>query len=176
MFKKIVLALIAVVAVILIVAATRPGSFRLERTTTIDAKPAKVFALLNDFHQWPAWSPWEHKDPAMKRTYGAKTKGVGAEYAWDGNGQVGKGSMTIAESVPSSRIAVNLNFERPMVAQNLIEFTIKANGKTSEVTWAMSGPVPYIGKVIHLFVSMDKMVGKDFDEGLANLKAAAEKK
>lgn len=174
MFKKILIALVAVVAIILIAASFQPGSFRLERSTTIAAKPAKVYALLVDFHRWPEWSPWEHKDPAMKKTYGGAAKGVGATYAWEGNGQVGKGSMTIAEATPSSRVAIALDFEKPMNAHNQIEFTLKPQGKETELTWAMAGPTPFVGKVIHLFVSMDKMVGKDFDEGLANLKAAAE--
>ena len=170
-----ILAILAViVAAILIFAATRPDSFRVERSTTIKAPPERVFGYINDFHNWPAWSPWEKIDPAMKRTFGATTAGKGATYAWEGNSKVGSGRMEIRESSPPGRILINLDFMKPMEAHNIAEFTLLPKGDTTDVTWAMYGPSPFLSKVMQTFFSMEKMVGGSFAEGLANLKAAAE--
>ena len=158
---------------VLVLAATRPDTFHVQRTASIKAPPEKIFALINDFSRWGAWSPWEKKDPGMKRTFGA-TSGKGATYAWDGNKDVGQGSMEIAESVPPSRIAINLNFVKPFEAHNKVEFTLQPEGDMTTVRWAMQGPTPYFAKIIHLFIDMDRMVGSDFEAGLANLKAIAE--
>lgn len=175
MLKIILIVIVVLIAGILGFAATKPDTFRVERRAAIKAPPEKVYALIADFKQWGAWSPWEKKDPAMKRTFGTTTAGKGAHYAWEGDKNVGQGSMEIIESVPSSRIALKLDFLKPFEAHNTVEFTLAAQGDTTNVTWAMQGPVPYFAKIIHVFINMDSMVGKDFEAGLANLKAAAEK-
>ena len=175
MLKTIALVVVVIIAGILIFAATKPDTFRVERSAAIKAPPEKVFALINDFKRWEAWSPWEKKDPAMKRTYGATTAGQGAHYAWEGNSDVGQGSMDIAESVPPSKIALKLDFIKPFEGHNTVVFTLAPQGDTTNVTWAMQGPARFITKVIQVFCNMDSMVGRDFETGLANLKAAAEK-
>lgn len=175
MFKKIALAAVVLVAAVLLFAATRPDSIRVQRSTSIKAAPEKIFPLIADFHAWSAWSPWEKLDPAMKRTHSGAPSGKGAAYAWDGNNDVGAGRMEIAEVVPPSRITIKLDFSRPMEGHNTAEFTLVPKGDASEVTWAMFGPSPYLSKLIGLFLDMDKMIGKDFEAGLANLKALAEK-
>jgi len=175
MLKTIGLVIVVVVVGILLFATTRPDTFRIERSATIQAPPEKVFALLNDFRNWGEWSPWEKKDPAMKRTFGATTSGQGAHYAWEGNKDVGQGSMTMTESVPPTKLALNLDFVKPFEAHHQVEFTLAKKGDGTRVTWAMHGPVPYVSKILHLFFDIDKMVGGDFEAGLANLKALAEK-
>ena len=175
MFKKILLAVVVVIAAILIFAATKPDIFRVQRAAGIKAPPEKIFAIINDFKRWDAWSPWEKKDPAMKRTFGATTDGKGAVYAWEGNKDVGQGRMEIAESVPPSKVTLKLDFLKPFEAHNIVEFTLVPQGDSTNVTWAMQGPTPYFAKIIHVFMDMDSMVGKDFETGLANLKAIAEK-
>jgi uncharacterized protein YndB with AHSA1/START domain len=173
---KITAIIVAVlIAVVLIFAATKPDTFRVQRAASIKAPPEKVFALINDFKRWDAWSPWEKKDPAMKRTWGAVTSGKGAKYAWEGNKDVGQGSMEIAESVAPSKITLKLDFVKPFEAHNIVVFTLEPKGGTTNVTWVMEGPVPYFAKIIHVFLDMDSMVGKDFEAGLASLKVIAEK-
>ncbi len=173
---KIIGIVIAVAIVgILVFAMTKPDTFRVQRAASIKAPPEKVFALINDFKAWGAWSPWEKKDSAMKRTFGATTAGKGAQYAWDGNKEVGQGSMEITEAVPSSKIALKLDFLKPFEAHNIVEFTLAAQGDTTTVTWVMHGPANFMSKLIQVFMNMDSMVGKDFEVGLANLKTAAEK-
>ena len=175
MLKTLGIIIAVLIAGILIFAATKPDTFRVQRSASIKAPPEKVFALINDLKAWGAWSPWEKKDPAMKRTFGAVTSGKGAQYAWEGNKDVGQGSMEIIESVPSSKLALKLDFMKPMEAHNTVEFTLAAQGDTTNVTWVMHGPANFLSKLIQVFMSMDSMVGKDFEAGLANLKAAAEK-
>jgi uncharacterized protein YndB with AHSA1/START domain len=175
MLKTIAIIIAVLIAGVLIFAATKPDTFRVERSASIKAPPEKIFAILNDFKQWGAWSPWEKKDPAMKRNFGAITAGKGATYGWEGNKEVGTGSMAITESVPSTKLAINLDFLKPFEAHNFAEFTLTPQGDTTQVTWAMHGPANFMTKVIHVFMNMDKMVGPDFEAGLANLKAAAEK-
>jgi len=175
MLKIILIVIVVLIAGILGFAATKPDTFRVERRAAIKAPPEKVYALINDFKQWSAWSPWEKKDPAMKRTFGATTAGKGAHYAWDGDKNVGQGSMEITESVPSSRVALKLDFLKPFEAHNIVEFTLAAQGDTTNVTWTMHGPANFLSKVMQVFINMDSMVGKDFEAGLANLKVAAEK-
>ncbi|MBK6974199.1 MAG: SRPBCC family protein [Sterolibacteriaceae bacterium] len=175
MVKIIGLIVALVIAGVLILAATRPDTFRVQRATTIQAPPQKVFEFINDFDRWSVWSPWEKKDPAMKRTFGAATSGKGATYAWQGNKDVGQGSMEIAASAPPSRVAIKLDFVKPFEAHNMVEFTLEPKGEATAVTWSMQGHTPYFAKIIHLFFDMDSMVGKDFEAGLASLKAAAEK-
>src|SRR5215813_9353428 len=174
MIKTIGVIVLALVAGVLIFAATKPDTFRVQRSASIKAPPEKVFALVNDFKRWDAWSPWEKKDPAMKRTFGALTSGKGAVYAWEGNREVGEGRMEIAESVPPSRVKLKLDFLKPFEAHNVVEFNLEPKGESTNVTWAMQGDTPYFVKIIHVFIDMDSMVGKDFEAGLANLKAAAE--
>ncbi len=175
MLKTIAIVVVVLIAGVLLFAATKPDTFRVERSASIKAPPEKIFAILNDFKQWGAWSPWEKKDPAMKRNFGATTSGKGATYGWEGNKDVGTGSMTITESTPFSKLAINLDFLKPFEAHNVAEFTLTAQGDTTLVTWAMHGPANYMTKIIHVFMNMDKMVGPDFEAGLANLKAVAEK-
>ena len=162
------------IAGILAYAATRPDDFRVQRTATIKAPPEKIFPFINEFRQWPVWSPFEKIDPDMKRTYGAKSAGPGATYAWDGNKNIGAGSMTIVDSSPQ-KVIIKLDFLRPFEAHNIAEFTLVPAGGETSVTWSMHGPVPYFGKIIHMFMNMDKMVGGQFAAGLADLKVAAEK-
>jgi uncharacterized protein YndB with AHSA1/START domain len=172
--KIIVLVLLALIALVLVYAATRPDSFRLERSTTIKAPPDKVFALVNDFRQWGLWSPWEKVDPDLKRTYGGPAAGVGAAYGWEG-AKTGVGHMEIVESTPASLIKIKLDFVKPFEAHNTAEFSFQAEGDGTKVNWAMYGPSPYLSKLMCIFISMDQMVGKDFESGLQQMKAAAEK-
>lgn len=164
-----------IIAGVLIAAATKPDTFQVRRSATIKAPPEKVFALINDFKAWTAWSPWENKDPDMKRTYGAASSGKGAFYSWEGDKNVGQGSMEITEVLPPSKIGLKLDFLKPFEAHNTVELTLDAQGDSTNIVWVMQGPVPFFAKIIHVFINMDKMVGKDFETGLANLKAAAEK-
>ncbi len=175
MFKKIAIVIVVLIVALLAYAATQPDTFRVQRAASIKAPPEKVFALLNDFQRWEAWSPWEKKDPAMKRTFSAVSSGTGAQYAWEGNREVGQGRMEIAESVPPSRLAIKLDFLKPFEAHNRVEFTLEPKGEATNVTWAMQGDTPYLAKIVHVFLNMDKLVGNDFEAGLANLKTIAEK-
>jgi uncharacterized protein YndB with AHSA1/START domain len=166
---------VVVIAGILIYAATKPDSFRVQRTVLIEAPPDKVFPLINDFKAWPAWSPYEKKDPAMKRSLGAVTAGKGATYAWEGDKNVGQGSMEIVESAPR-KILIKLDFLKPFEAHNMAEFLLEPKGDGTAVTWAIYGPSPFMSKVIGTFMNFDDMIGRDFEKGLADLKAVAEKK
>ncbi len=174
MLKLIVLLIALVIVAILVLASFKPGSFRIERSAIIQAPPEKVFAYVNELRSWSAWSVWEKMDPNMKKTYGAATAGKGATYEWQGNKKVGHGRMTIAESVAPSRIVIKLDFFAPMKAHNTAEFNLGPRGNGTLATWAMYGPLPFISKVFSVFFSMDKMVGKDFEDSLARLKTLAE--
>ena len=175
MFKTIAIIIVVLIAAVLIFAATKPDTFRVQRSASIKAPPEKIFALINDLHRWDAWSPWEKKDPAMKRTHSGAANGKGAVYEWDGNKDVGKGRMEITESSPPSKVAIKLDFIKPFEGHNIAEFTLKPEGDSTNVTWVMDGPAPFISKVMQVFFSMDKMIGKEFETGLANLKTIAEK-
>lgn len=175
MVKKIFLGLLAAIALLLLFASTRPDSFRVERSISIQAEPAKVYALLNDFHHFPSWSPWQHLDPAMQTTHSGAASGQGAVYAWTGNDAVGSGRMEIVQTVPNASVTIRLDFLKPFEAHNTTQYSLASNGGTTTVTWAMFGPSPYISKLMGVFVSMDSMIGKDFERGLAKLKAVAEK-
>jgi hypothetical protein len=175
MWKIIVGAIVLAIAGILIYAALKPGVFRLQRSTSIKAPPERIFPLINDFKNWVAWSPWEKKDSALKRTYGGAESGKGATYAWVGNKDVGEGRMGILDATPSSRIAILLEFFKPFAARNNVEFALKSEGDTTIVIWTMEGPQPYLAKLMGVFINMEAMVGKDFDAGLAAMKAAAER-
>ena len=165
----------AAIAALLIAASLRPAAFRIERAIQIAAAPEKVFALIDSFHQWPHWSPWENLDPVSKRTHEGPQAGRGAVYAWDGNHQVGNGRMEILESSPSSKIRIKLDFFKPFEAHNTAEFTLTAQDGGTQVNWAMFGPNNFIAKLMQTFISMDQMAGKQFEQGLAQMKAAAEK-
>jgi hypothetical protein len=167
--------IVVAIAGILLYAATKPDSFRVQRVVLINAPNDKVFPLINDMKAWTAWSPYEKKDPAMKRTYGAVTAGKGATYAWDGDKNVGQGSMEIVESSPR-KIVLKLDFLKPFEAHNMGEFVLEPKGDSTSVTWAIYGPSPYMSKVVGTFMNFDDMIGRDFEKGLADLKAAAEKK
>ncbi|MGH6639933.1 MAG: SRPBCC family protein [Polaromonas sp.] len=175
MLKIIAIIIGALLAGLLIFAATTPDTFRVQRQASIKAPPEKIFPLINDFHQWGAWSPYEKLDPAMKRTYSGADLGKGAVYAWDGTGKAGAGRMMILEASPASKVAIQLDFIKPFEARNTAEFTLQAQGDSTSVTWAMYGPSPYIAKLMGVFFNMDSMIGKDFEAGLVNLKTAAEK-
>ena len=175
MLKTIAIVIAVLIAGVLIFAATKPDTFRIQRAVSIKATPEKIFPLISDFRNWDAWSPYEKKDPAMKRNFGVTTSGKGAVYAWEGNKDVGQGRMEIAESAPPSKVAIKLDFVKPFEAHNIVEFTLEPKGDATHVAWAMQGHTPYLAKIIHVFVDMDSMVGKDFEAGLASLKAAAEK-
>ncbi|APV50271.1 polyketide cyclase [Betaproteobacteria bacterium GR16-43] len=174
MLKIIGLLLLVAIIAIVVIAALQPDTFRIERSIAIKAPPEKVQAQIADFHAWGAWSPWEKKDPAMKRTFGGPERGKGATYAWEGNKDVGSGRMEILVADPQ-KVAIKLEFLKPFEATNTAEFTLVPQGDTTTVTWAMFGPSNFIQKVMCLFMSMDKMVGPDFEAGLAALKASAEK-
>jgi uncharacterized protein YndB with AHSA1/START domain len=163
------------VAVVLVLAAMKPDTFRVRRSVAINAPPEKIFPLINDFKAWSAWSPYEHKDPAMKRTYSSATSGKGATYAWAGDSNVGAGNMEITEASAPTRLALNLNMTSPIEAHNVVDFSLAPGGSSTTVTWSMRGEVPYCAKIIHVFLDVDRMVGQDFEAGLNSLKAAAEK-
>jgi uncharacterized protein YndB with AHSA1/START domain len=176
MLKTIALIVVALIAGVLIFASTKPDTFSVQRSTTIKAPPEKVFAVLNDFHRWPEWSPWEKLDPAMKRTLGGAPAGKGATYAWEGNSKAGAGRMEIIESVPARKVGIQLDFIKPFEGHNIAEFTLTPQGDAgTQLNWSMHGPTPFVSKLMQVFVNLDTMIGKDFDEGLANLKALAEK-
>jgi uncharacterized protein YndB with AHSA1/START domain len=168
------LVLLVAVAAVLIYAATKPDTFRIQRAMSVNAPPEKVFALINDFRRWTVWSPWEKMDPALQRTYSGTASGQGAVYAWEGNRKVGAGRMEITDAPSPSKVTIKLDFLRPFEAHNVAEFTLEPKGDATTVTWAMHGPNLFVGKVMSIFVDMDRMIGKDFETGLANLKAAAE--
>ncbi len=171
----IVIVVLIVVAGILIHAATKPNDFRVQRSLAIKAPPEKIYALIADLKGWQAWSPYEKKDPAMKRTLSGAPSGKGAVYEWEGNKNVGAGRMEIIEANVPSKVVIKLDFLKPFEAHNTAEFTMVPSGDNTTVTWAMYGPSPYMMKVMGTFMNMDRMVGDDFAVGLANLKALAEK-
>ena len=175
MFKAILAIIVVAILGVLGYAAFIPDHFRIERTTTIAAPPEKVFPLINDFRKWTAWSPWEKLDPALKRSYSGPGEGVGAAYAWQGNNEVGTGRMEITRSEPASRVEIKLDFQMPFEAHNTAEFLLQPQGSGTQLTWAMYGPSPYTHRLMQVFFDMEDMVSSKFDQGLNNLKAAAEK-
>jgi uncharacterized protein YndB with AHSA1/START domain len=163
------------IAVVLILASRKPGTFRVERTVLVKAAPEKIFPLIGDFHQWRAWSPYEDRDPNLQRTYRGANSGKGAVYEWNGNKNVGSGRMEILEAPPPRKVVIKLDFIKPFEGHNTAEFTLLPQGDTTTVTWLMYGPAPLMSKVMQVFVNMDNMVGKDFATGLASLKRITEK-
>jgi uncharacterized protein YndB with AHSA1/START domain len=179
-----IIAIIAVIlaiaiAIVLILAATKPDTFSVRRAAVVKAPPEKIFPLISDFHQWTAWSPWENRDPAMNRSYSGSQSGKGAVYAWQGNKNVGSGRMEILEAASPSTVVIKLDFFKPFEAHNTAEFTMQpegdAAGGTTGINWVMHGPAPFMSKVMQVFMNMDRMIGKDFEKGLANLKRLSEK-
>jgi uncharacterized protein YndB with AHSA1/START domain len=175
MLKIFVIVVVVLVGAVLAYAATRPDAFRVQRTLSIKAPPEKIFALINDLRGWGAWSPYEKKDPAMKRMLSGAASGKGAVYEWEGNGDVGKGRMEIAETSPPTKVVIKLDFVKPFEAHNTVEFSLEPRGDATKVSWAIFGPSPYLSKLMGIFLDMDKMIGKDFEDGLASLKAVAER-
>ena len=170
----IVLVIALLVAGVLILAASKPNSFRYSRSASIKAAPAKVYPLIANFHAWTKWSPYEGRDPTMQRTYGAIPEGGGSMYSWSGDNKIGAGSMEITHASSPSKLVIKLDFTRPFTAHNTAEFTIEPEGDGSRVTWAMFGPSPFMSKLMGVVMNFDQMIGKDFDTGLAKLKALAE--
>src|ERR1700691_4700395 len=162
------------IAIVLILAATKPDTFSVQRAATVRAPAEKIFPLINDFHQWGIWSPYETRDPAMKRSYSGAVSGKGAVYGWDGNNNVGSGRMEILQTSPPAKIVIKLEFSRPFEAHNTAEFTILPQGDATDVTWVMHGPAPFMSRLMQVFMNIDRMIGKDFEIGIANLKRLTE--
>ncbi|MDX8518770.1 SRPBCC family protein [Mesorhizobium dulcispinae] len=175
MLATILIILVVIVAAVFIFAATRPNDFVVSRSAGIRAPAEAIFPLINDFKNWPSWSPFEKLDPNMKRTLSGAESGKGAAYAWEGNSKAGKGRMEIVNSVPSSLVSMKLDFEKPFRANNTVDFTLTPSGDGTTVTWAMRGARPFIAKLMGLFMNFDALIGKDFEAGLDNLKRVAEK-
>lgn len=173
MFKKILITVVILLAAVLGFAATQPDTFHVQRTVSIQAPPEKIFPLINNLHSYTSWSPFV--EPEMKTTYNGPEAGKGAKYAWVGK-QMGEGSIETIDSVAPTKVVFSLNFIKPFQSQNTAQFTLEPKGASTDVTWALDGPNPFFSKVIHLFISMDSMCGKEFEKGLASLKALAEKK
>ena len=162
------------IAVVLILAATKPDTFRVQRAITVRAPAEKIFPLIDDFHQWRSWSPYEDRDPALKRSYEGPASGKGAVYGWEGNKNVGSGRMEILEASTPSKIVIKLDFLAPFEAHNTAEFTMLPQGDATTVAWLMHGPAPFMNKMMQVFMNLDHMIGKDFEVGLANLKRITE--
>jgi carbon monoxide dehydrogenase subunit G len=175
MLKKTIIIAALLIGALLAYAATKPDTFHVQRSTNIQAPPDKIFPLIDDFRHQASWSPWEKMDPAMKKSLSGSPSGRGAVYEWDGNSQVGKGRIEITDSLPMSKITMKLDTISPFEAHNIVEFTLNPTGNSTQVTWAIDGRQPYIGKVMGLFMDCDKMIGQNFEAGLAGLKTLAEK-
>jgi hypothetical protein len=163
------------IAIVVVLAAAKPVSFGVRREISVKAPPDKIFPLINDFHQWKSWSPYENKDPAMKRSYSGAASGKGAVYGWEGNKNVGSGRMEILDAATPSKIIIKLDFFAPFEGHNTAEFTMLPQGEATLVTWLMHGPAPFMHKVMQVFMNLDNMIGKDFEVGLVNLKNLTEK-
>jgi hypothetical protein len=174
MLLYILIGLAILIAIILIVASTKPNTVRYERSTTINAAPEKILPHISDFRKWAAWSPWEKKDPGMKRDYTGAQQGVGAKYGWNGNNNVGEGTMEITEA-STSAVKIDMRFIKPFRNDCIASFRFTPQGNGTHVRWTMDGPNLFMGKVMSVFMNMDKMIGKDFEAGLAALKTEAEK-
>lgn len=176
--KKILLSLIGVILLVILavcgIATTKPDIMKVERSATIAAPPEAVFKVVNDFRRWDDWSPWSKLDPNMKKSFEGPSEGVGAIYRWNGNNEVGEGSTTMTESKPNEKVAMKLEFKRPMEGTNDVQFTFVPEGSGTKVTWSMQGKVPFVGKIFSVFVNCEKMCGDQFNEGLANLKKVVE--
>lgn len=175
MLKIIGIAAAVGVGVALAVAATRPNDFRVQRSASIKAPAEKIFPHINDLHAFNAWNPFNRKDPNVKGSYSGAVSGTGAAYAFEGNSEVGRGRIEITDSQPASEVRMNLHMLAPMEGRNVVEFTLRPKEDSTSVTWAIQGPMPYISKVLSLFCDMDAMIGKEFENGLAELKTIVER-
>jgi len=173
MLLKILIVVAVVIVLLVVFIATRPAEFRVSRSATMSADPTAVFAQVNDFHKWEGWSPWAKMDPNAKSMFDGDSAGEGAKFAWDGNKDVGAGNMTITESVPNEHIRIRLEFIRPFAGVNDTLFTFKPVGDKTHVTWTMSGKNNFMTKAMSLFMDCDKMVGPQFEQGLASMETAA---
>ena len=171
---KIVFVLVLVILLVLIYAYSKPSAFQVQRSVQIGAAPDKVFAFINDFRQWDAWTPY-NKDPAMTKTYRGADSGPGAGYDWSGTNAVGQGSIDIMQTTPPNLLVLDLQMLKPFPARNRVEFRLQAQGAGTDVTWYMEGRQAFMMKVMGLFMDMDKLVGQDFEVGLSRLKALAER-
>ena len=170
-----ILLALVVIAILLIVMITgQPDEFKVTRSAKISARPETIFPHVNDLSQWEIWSPWAKMDPACKNTFAGPTAGAGASFGWAGNKKVGEGRMTILESQASDVIRIRLEFFKPFKATNTVEFLFKAEGGQTLVTWSMAGKNNFMGKIFGLFMNCDRMVGRDFEKGLASMKSVAE--
>lgn len=169
-------AIVALVAVVLLLAANKPDIFALQRSASIHAPPENIFPLINDLRAHESWSPFDKPDPKTKKTHSGAAAGEGAVYEWEGKGEAGAGRIAIAESSPSSRIVMQLDMLKPIKASNTVVFTLQPKGPNTEVTWAMQGRTPFAAKIFHVFCNMDRMLGKTFEDGLANLGTLAERR
>ena len=174
MWTILALLIAAAIVTFFIVVAAKPNTFRLQRSLSMAAPPEAIYALINDFHNWPQWSPWEKMDTSLQRTYSGEPSGVGAVYDWTGTGKAGTGRMAIKEAVPSSRILIALDFFKPFKASNMAEFTLQPQDGGTVVTWAMYGPSPFMSKLMSTFFNPETMVGPDFEAGLQSLKTISE--
>jgi hypothetical protein len=175
MFKKIIIGLSVLILIVLALAFMQPATYSVTRSIAIKAPPERIQPLISDFHNWPLWSPWEKLDPAMKRTFSGATKDIGAVYAWEGNKDVGRGRMEVISLAQPTKVGIKLDFYEPMESAAMTDFVLDAKGETTTVTWTMSGKTDFIAKVMGVFVSMDSMIGPDFERGLSQMKAVAEK-
>lgn len=175
MFILIAILIVVVICTILILASLKPDTFRVERSAIIHASPDKVFPNLNDFRNWKSWSAWDKKDPNMKTTYSGAPSGKGAVYEWSGNRNVGSGKLEIIESVAPSRLVIQLDFITPFEGHNQATFTLLPEAEGTKVVWVMDGPMAFVPRIFSIFISMDKMIGKDFEDSLESLKVVAEK-
>jgi Polyketide cyclase / dehydrase and lipid transport len=173
---KILLVLAAGVAVLCVFIAMQPDDFHVSRTATMASTPDAVFSQVNDFHNWEAWSPWAKLDPNAKSTFEGPTSGEGSKFSWDGNSDVGAGSMTILESKPNERVRIKLDFVRPFEGTSDVVFTLKPEGDNTAVTWSMAGKNNFIAKAIGLVIDCDKMIGESYEKGLASIKSIVEAK
>jgi uncharacterized protein YndB with AHSA1/START domain len=174
MIIKILIGFVVIVVVFAGIVALQSSEFRVVRTATISAPAPAVFAQVNDFHKWEAWSPYAKLDPAMKKTYEGATAGTGAIYTWAGNNEVGEGRTTIIESRPNELIRIALEMFKPFAATNTVEFTFRPEGNQTAATWSLAGKKNFVSKAVGLFMNMDKMVGGQFEKGLAQLKSVVE--
>ncbi|MEP6787817.1 MAG: SRPBCC family protein [Acidobacteriota bacterium] len=179
MIKKAILGILALIVIIVVIfcaaVSMQPEDFKITRSATMNASPDKVFEQVNDFHKWDAWSPWARLDPTMKTTYSGPVSGTGSSYSWVGNNEVGEGKMAITASHPSEHVAIDLEFIKPFAAKNVTEFMFKPDGDKTTVTWTMAGKNNFVAKGFNMVMNMDKIVGSDFEKGLAQLKTVVEK-
>jgi hypothetical protein len=176
MVKKILLVLVVIIVGFVVYVAIQPSEFAITRSATMAAPAADVFAQVNDFHNWQAWSPWAKLDPKATNSFEGPSSGEGAIFKWSGNDQVGQGVMTLTESRPNDLIKIKLDFIKPMEATNITEFTFKPEGEKTLVTWTMSGHNNFVGRAFCLVMNMQKVVGNEFDKGLASMKSIVEAK